>query len=60
MLADLSLDLTEEVLIRAPLADAFAALLEELGPENRGHNDTPMPMMLEAPGRPLDAGSRRR
>ena len=47
-LADLSLDLTEEMLVRAPIADAFAALLEELGPENRGMNETPMPMVLEA------------
>lgn len=47
-LAELSLDLTEEILVRAPIADAFAALLEELGPENRGMNETPMPMVLEA------------
>lgn len=47
-LADLSLDLTEEILVRAPIADAFAALLEELGPDNRGMNDSPMPMVLEA------------
>lgn len=47
-LAELSLDLTEEILVRAPIADAFTALLDELGPENRGHNDTPMPMVLEA------------
>ncbi len=47
-LAELSLDLTEEILVRASIADAFAALLEELGPDNRGQNDTPMPMVLEA------------
>jgi uncharacterized protein YndB with AHSA1/START domain len=44
----LTLDITEEILVRAPIDKAFAALLEELGPANRGHNDTPMPMMLEA------------
>jgi hypothetical protein len=43
----LSLDLTEEMLVHAPASAAFAALLEELGPSNRGHNDTPMPMILE-------------
>lgn len=47
-LADLSLDITEEMRVRASLDDAFAALLEELGPENRGMNDVPMPMVLEA------------
>ena len=44
----LTLDITEEILVRAPIDKAFAALLEELGPANRGHNDAPMPMMLEA------------
>jgi uncharacterized protein YndB with AHSA1/START domain len=47
-LDQLTLDITEEILVRAPIDKAFAALLEELGPANRGHNDTPMPMMLEA------------
>ena len=47
-LDQLTLDITEEILVRAPIDKAFAALLEELGPSNRGHNDTPMPMMLEA------------
>ncbi len=44
----LSLAITEETHVRASLAATFAALLEELGPSNRGHNDTPMPMVLEA------------
>ncbi|MCC6245804.1 MAG: SRPBCC domain-containing protein [Gemmatimonadaceae bacterium] len=47
-LADYTLDLTETVRISAPIADAFAALLEELGPENRGMGEQPMPMVLEA------------
>jgi hypothetical protein len=42
------LDITEEIRVRASLDDAFAALLVELGPENRGINDAPMPMVLEA------------
>jgi hypothetical protein len=47
-LDQLSLDITEEILVRAPLTAAFAALLEEMGPSNEGHNGTPMPMVLEA------------
>ena len=47
-LDQLTLDLTEEILVRAPIGTAFDALLEELGPSNLGHNDAPMPMRLEA------------
>lgn len=47
-LADLSLDLVEETRVRASLDDTFAALLEELGPANRGMHEAPMPMVLEA------------
>jgi hypothetical protein len=43
----LTLEITEEIRVNAPLDTAFAALLEELGPANRGQNDVPMPMMLE-------------
>jgi uncharacterized protein YndB with AHSA1/START domain len=45
---NLSLSITEEAHIQAPIAATFAALLEEIGPSNKGHNDTPMPMTLEA------------
>ena len=47
-LADYTLDLTEEIRVHAPIAETFAALLVELGPENRGMGDAPMPMVLEA------------
>jgi hypothetical protein len=47
-LDQLSLDITEEILVRAPLAATFAAILEEMGPSNEGHNGMPMPMVLEA------------
>lgn len=47
-LADLSVEIVEDIRVRASIEDAFAALLEELGPENRGLNDAPMPMRLEA------------
>jgi activator of Hsp90 ATPase-like protein len=45
-LDDLSLNITEETHVRAPLAATFAALLEEMGPSNGGPG-TPMPMTLE-------------
>ena len=44
----LSLNVTEETLVRASIADTFAALLDELGPFNEGHDAAPMPMILEA------------
>jgi uncharacterized protein YndB with AHSA1/START domain len=47
-LDQLTLDITEEILVRAPIAIAFDALLDEIGPAAHGHNDTPMPMKLEA------------
>ena len=47
-LADYTLDVTEEIRVHASLADTFAALLLELGPENRGMGEQPMPMVLEA------------
>ena len=61
-IADLTLDITEEIRVRSSVEDAFAALLIELGRENRGINDAPMPMVLEAwPGgrwfRDLGAGN---
>jgi uncharacterized protein YndB with AHSA1/START domain len=45
---NLSLSISEEVHIQAPIAATFAALLEELGPSNKGQNNVPMPMTLEA------------
>lgn len=47
-ISDLLLDITEETRVNASLEATFAALLEELGPGNRGANDTAMPMVLEA------------
>lgn len=48
VLDSLTLSVTEETRVRASLDATFAALLEELGPENRGYQDAPMPMTLEA------------
>jgi Activator of Hsp90 ATPase homolog 1-like protein len=47
VLDSLTLSVTEETRVRASLDATFAALLEELGRENRGYNDAPMPMTLE-------------
>jgi hypothetical protein len=47
VLDSLTLSVTEETRVQASLDATFAALLEELGPSNRGYNDAPMPMTLE-------------
>lgn len=59
---DLTLLIEQEIHVRASLEDTFAALLEQLGPENEGGEGRPMPMKLEAwPGgrwyRDLDDGN---
>jgi len=46
-LENLSLNITEEIRVRSSLTTTFAALLEEMGPSNEGHNGAPMPMVLE-------------
>ena len=45
---DLTLNVTEEIHVRASLETTFQALLEQLGPYNEGPNIGPMPMKLEA------------
>jgi len=45
---DLTLNITEEIHVRAPLDATFTALLEQLGPHNEMTDGTPMPMKLEA------------
>ena len=44
---DLTLNITEEIHVRASLEATFAALLEQLGPFNETAEDKPMPMKLE-------------
>ena len=46
-LDSMTLDLKEEMRVNAAIDKVFAALVEELGPANRNHDETPMPMMLE-------------
>lgn len=44
---DMTLNVTQEIRVKAPLATTFAALLEQLGPGNEHPDGTPMPMKLE-------------
>ena len=44
---DLTLNITEEIHVRAPVEVTFAALLEQLGPFNEVAEDKPLPMKLE-------------
>ena len=44
---DLTLNVTQEIHVRAPLEVTFAALLEQLGPDNEVMDGTPMPMKIE-------------
>jgi hypothetical protein len=44
---DMTLNVTEEIHVRAPLETTFAALLEQLGPFNETMEDKPMPMKIE-------------
>ena len=47
-LDNLTLDLSEEIHVRAPLDTTFESLLEQLGPANEGAQGVPMPMVIEA------------
>ena len=44
---DMTLNVTEEILVDAPLEATFTALLEQLGPFNAVADDKPMPMKIE-------------
>jgi uncharacterized protein YndB with AHSA1/START domain len=45
---NLTLNITQEIHVRSSITATFAALLEQMGPANEGHNGSPMPMTLEA------------
>lgn len=47
-LENLTLTVTQEIHVRAPLETTFEALLEQLGPGSAHSDGTPMPMKLEA------------
>ena len=44
---NLTLNIIQEIHVRAPLDVTFAALLEQLGPRNEVEEGTPMPMKIE-------------
>ena len=44
---NLTFTLTQEIHVRSAVATAFAALLEQMGPGNQGHEGKPMPMVIE-------------
>jgi uncharacterized protein YndB with AHSA1/START domain len=44
---DLTLNVTQEIHVRAPLEATFAALLEQLGPQNDTPDGKPLPMKIE-------------
>jgi hypothetical protein len=45
---DLTVQITEEIYVKAGLEDTFAALLEQMGEGNSLPDGTPMPMKIEA------------
>ncbi len=47
-LDELTLDVSLETRVDASIDDTFTALLDELGPDNVGMGNAPMPMVLEA------------
>ena len=44
---NLTLTLNQEIHVRAPLEGTFAALLEQMGPQNETHDGKPLPMKIE-------------
>lgn len=44
---NLTLNITQEIHVRASLADTFDALLEQMGPANEAPDGTPLPMTIE-------------
>jgi uncharacterized protein YndB with AHSA1/START domain len=48
MVADLTLSITQEIHVKAPMEATFAALLEQMGAGNTHPDGTPMPMKIEA------------
>jgi hypothetical protein len=44
---NLTLNITQEILVNASLQVTFDALLEQIGPRNEGGNGVPMPMVIE-------------
>ena len=47
-LEQMVIDITQEIHVRSSMSATFAALLDDMGPLNQGHEGAPMPMKLEA------------
>ena len=47
VLSDLTLSITEEIRVKAPIDVTFTSLLEQLGPYSERHDGSPMLMVLE-------------
>ncbi|MET0165590.1 MAG: SRPBCC domain-containing protein, partial [Vicinamibacterales bacterium] len=47
-LDNLTLNITQEIHVRAPLDATFAAVLEQMGPANETPDGKPLPLVLEA------------
>jgi uncharacterized protein YndB with AHSA1/START domain len=46
--ADMTLEIVQEIHVRAPMDVTFDALLEEIGPKNQTHDGRAMPLKIEA------------
>ncbi len=44
---DFTFNVTQEIHVRAPLDVTFEAILEEIGPQNLGTDNKPMPLKIE-------------
>ena len=44
---DLTLNITQEIHVNAPIEKTFAALLDQMGPYNEADAGKPMPMKIE-------------
>jgi hypothetical protein len=44
---NLTLNINQDIHVRSSLTATFAALLEQMGPANEGHNGNPLPMVIE-------------
>ena len=47
-IADMTMEIVQEIHVRAPMDVTFDALLEEIGPNNQRMDGVPMPMKIEA------------
>ena len=53
----LTLKITQEIRVKAPIDVTFAALLEKMGPANEKPDGTPMPFKIESKKPGAGAGS---